>query len=292
MGYILTDEFCEVATEWRETGQFCDAKIILDDGSEFKIHKILLATGSGYFNKLFSYHKDQKDFHLKEQVSKEAMEHILSWMYSHKLTLTEENLPDVLKTAHYLDCFEVVDQCKDFLMNDLCFENVLGFWNFAAIYQILDLEKRFQDFAAYHYSQVQKTEEFYELTPENLRTLLERNNINADERTIFKSLMNWIQCETESRQGYLPELLQCVRLGCVGTNYFKEHIKKNSMIEEGCKGSESLNMFIQSVSGYFEEEPRTLPPFAKPRSTELVLVIVGETTPHHINFGNKCLAKF
>ena len=81
MGYVLTDQFCAVATEWRETGQFCDAKIILDDGSEFKIHKILLATGSGYFNKLFSYHTDQKDFHLKEQVSKEAMEHILSWMY-------------------------------------------------------------------------------------------------------------------------------------------------------------------------------------------------------------------
>ena len=66
MGYILTDEFCEVATEWRETGQFCDAKIILDDGSEFKIHKFLLASGSGYFNKLFSHHKDQKDFHLKD----------------------------------------------------------------------------------------------------------------------------------------------------------------------------------------------------------------------------------
>ena len=31
MGYVLTDQFCAVATEWRETEQFCDAKIILDD---------------------------------------------------------------------------------------------------------------------------------------------------------------------------------------------------------------------------------------------------------------------
>ena len=82
-------------------------KIILDDGSEFKIHKILLATGSGYFNKLFSYHKDQKDFHLKELVSKEAMEEILSWMNS-----------------------------------------------------------------TYHYSQAHKTEEFAELSPENIQILL------------------------------------------------------------------------------------------------------------------------
>ena len=113
MAFVSSDQFCLVTTKLRKTGDLSDGKIILDDGSEFKIHKILLATGSGYFNKLFSYHKDQKDFHLKELVSKEAMKQILSWMYSHKLTLNKDNLPDVLKTAHYLDCFEVVDQCKN-----------------------------------------------------------------------------------------------------------------------------------------------------------------------------------
>ena len=140
MAFVSSEAFVEITTKLRETGELSDGKITLDDGSEFKIHKVLLATGSGYFNMLFSWHPDQKDFHLKELVSKEAMEQILSWMYSHKLKLHEENLPDVLKTAHYLDCFEVVDQCKAFLMKDLCFDNVLGFWRFAAIYQIQDLE--------------------------------------------------------------------------------------------------------------------------------------------------------
>ena len=171
------------------------------------------------------------------------MEQILSWMYSHKLILKEDNLPDVMKTALYLDCFEVVDQCKEFLMKELCFENALGFWNFAAIYQIQDLEQKFLDFVAYHYNQVQKTEEFFELTPENLQTVLERNDINADEKTIFQSLMNWIYYEEDSRQGYLPNLLQCVRLGCVGTDFFQEHVQKHSMIEEGCKSNKTLNMF-------------------------------------------------
>ena len=116
MAFVSSDQFCLVTTKLRKTGQLSDGQIILDDGSIFKIHKILLATASGYFNKLFSYHQDQKDFHLKELVSKEAMEQILSWIYSHKLTLKEDNLPDVMKTALYLDCFEVVDQCKQFMM--------------------------------------------------------------------------------------------------------------------------------------------------------------------------------
>ena len=96
MAFVSSDQFCLVTTKLRKTGQLSDGQIILDDGSVFKIHKILLATGSGYFNKLFSYHKDHKDFHLKELVSKEAMEQILSWMYSQKLELHENNLPDVL----------------------------------------------------------------------------------------------------------------------------------------------------------------------------------------------------
>ena len=138
MAYVSSEALVEITTKLRKTGELSDGRIILDDGSVFKIHMILLATGSGYLNMLFSWHKDQKDFHLKELVSKEAMEQILSWMYSHKLTLNEDNLPDVLSTAHYLDCFEVVDQCKDFLMEELCFENVLGFWSFVAIYQICE----------------------------------------------------------------------------------------------------------------------------------------------------------
>ena len=247
MAFVSSDQFCLVTTKLRKTGQLSDGQIILDDGSAFKIHKILLATGSGYFHKLFSYHKDQKDFHLKELVSKEAMEQILSWMYSHKLTLKEDNLPDVMKTALYLDCFEVVDQCKEFLMKELCFENVLGFWNFAAIYQILDLEERFQDFAAYHYSQVQKAEEFYELTPENLQSLLGRNDINADEETVFLSLMEWVKFDKDNRHGHLPNLLQLVRLGCLDKEFFEEHVQKNSMIQEGCKGSKGLTNLMQRV---------------------------------------------
>ena len=171
------------------------------------------------------------------------MEQILTWIYSRKLLLQEDNLQEVLKTAHYLDCTEVVDQCKQFMLKELCMDNVVGFWNFAATYQIQGLEEKFLDFVACHYTQVQKTEEFFELMFENLHTVLKRNDIDADEKTIFQTLMNWIYYEKDGRQGYLPKLLQCVRLGCVGTAFFQEHVQKNSMIEEGCKSNKTLNMF-------------------------------------------------
>ena len=54
MAFVSSEAFCEITTKLRKTGELSDGRIILDDGSEFKIHKILLASGTGYFNKLFS----------------------------------------------------------------------------------------------------------------------------------------------------------------------------------------------------------------------------------------------
>ena len=54
MAYVSSDQFCLVTTKLRKTGDLSDGKIILDDGSEFKIHKILLAAGSPFFERLFT----------------------------------------------------------------------------------------------------------------------------------------------------------------------------------------------------------------------------------------------
>ena len=137
------------------------------------------------------------------------------------------------------------------------------------------MEERFQDFAAYHYSQVQKAEEFYELTPENLQSLLGRNDINADEETVFLSLIEWVKFDKDNRHGHLPNLLQLVRLGCLDKEFFEEHVQKNSMIQEGCKGSKSLTNLMQRVGAYFNSPRLQKPDFAKPRTTEDVILVIG-----------------
>ena len=128
-------------------------------------------------------------------------------------------------------------------MKKLCFQNVLIFWKFAAISQVPCLEEKFLEFAAYHYIQVAKTERFAELPQENIQILLKRNDINADEKTVFLSLMNWINFDKDTRQQCLPHLLHSVRLGLVGKDYFENIVQQNSVIQEGCKDNKSLNMF-------------------------------------------------
>ena len=132
-----------------QMSHLADATIVLDDGSTFKVFRLLLALESEFFNKLFAYHRDQQEFHLKEYVSKGAMEQILSWVNSHTIILSQDNILDVLKTANYLDCAGVMDQCESFLMKELCFQNVLNFWELAATSQVPDLEIKLLEFATF-----------------------------------------------------------------------------------------------------------------------------------------------
>ena len=47
------------------------------------------------------------------------------------------------------------------------------------------------------------------------------------------------------------------------------------MIEEGCKSNKSLSMFLQSVGAFFKEPRLNKPDFAKPRSTEDAILVIG-----------------
>lgn len=189
-----------------------DARIILADGTSFKIHKTLLEKHSSFFKSLFTFHPDRKE-HRMEMVSSDSMRQILDWMYCHKMALTDENIPDILKTAHYLDCPEVVQQCSDYLLQRLDPENVLGFWNYAVINQIKELEDKFMMFLTYHIPSVAKEEEFKELTAENLKNILKSNDLNMDEESVFHALMTWVEHDTDERVTHLVDLMKCLRLG-------------------------------------------------------------------------------
>ena len=93
-------------------------------------------------------------------------------------------------------------------MKVLTTENVLGFWNFAKEYLIKELEDQLMCYLAYHYAAIIKEEEFTELTVDNISIILGRKDLNADEETVYQSLMKWIDPDKPQRSIQLPKLIQ------------------------------------------------------------------------------------
>ncbi|KAK7128885.1 hypothetical protein R3I94_017192 [Phoxinus phoxinus] len=96
--------------EQRQLGLLCDCTFVVD-GVDFKAHKAVLAACSAYFRTLFL---DQKDVVHLDISNASGLEQVLEFMYTAKLTLSPQNIEDVIAVATFLQMQEIVNACSAF----------------------------------------------------------------------------------------------------------------------------------------------------------------------------------
>ncbi|NXU92179.1 ZBT17 protein, partial [Xiphorhynchus elegans] len=99
----------EQLNQQRQLGLLCDCTFVVD-GIDFKAHKAVLAACSDYFRMLFV---DQKDvLEVKGPFSLAGLGQVLEFMYTAKLSLSPDNVEDVLAVAGFLQMQEIVSACN------------------------------------------------------------------------------------------------------------------------------------------------------------------------------------
>ncbi|XP_076598099.1 zinc finger and BTB domain-containing protein 17 isoform X1 [Chaetodon auriga] len=91
----------------RKQGLLCDCTFVVD-GVDFKAHKAVLAACSIYFRTLFL---DQKDVVHLDISNAAGLGQVLDFMYTAKLSLSPQNVEDVLAVANFLQMQEIVNAC-------------------------------------------------------------------------------------------------------------------------------------------------------------------------------------
>uniref|UniRef100_A0A674E445 Zinc finger and BTB domain containing 17 n=1 Tax=Salmo trutta TaxID=8032 RepID=A0A674E445_SALTR len=92
----------------RQLGLLCDCTFVVD-GLDFKAHKAVLAACSSYFHTLF---QDQKDVVHLDISNAAGLGQVLEFMYTAKLSLSSQNLEDVVAVATFLQMQEIVNACS------------------------------------------------------------------------------------------------------------------------------------------------------------------------------------
>ncbi|XP_042333869.1 zinc finger and BTB domain-containing protein 17 isoform X2 [Sceloporus undulatus] len=103
-----SQQVLEQLNHQRQQGLLCDCTFVVD-GIDFKAHKAILAACSPYFRMLFL---DQKDVVHLDISNAAGLEQVLEFMYTAKLTLSPENVEDVLAVAGFLQMQEVIGACN------------------------------------------------------------------------------------------------------------------------------------------------------------------------------------
>ncbi|NWR52651.1 ZBT17 protein, partial [Regulus satrapa] len=103
-----SQQVLEQLNQQRQLGLLCDCTFVVD-GIDFKAHKAVLAACSDYFRMLFV---DQKDVVHLDISNAAGLGQVLEFMYTAKLSLSPDNVEDVLAVAGFLQIQEIVSACN------------------------------------------------------------------------------------------------------------------------------------------------------------------------------------
>ncbi|NXV77104.1 ZBT8A protein, partial [Atlantisia rogersi] len=111
----------EQLNEQRKQDLFCDCNILVE-GKVFKAHRNVLFASSGYFKMLLSQSSKettQPTTATFEVFSPETFMVILDFVYSGILSLTGQNVIEVMSAASYLQMTDILNVCKTFIKSSL-----------------------------------------------------------------------------------------------------------------------------------------------------------------------------
>ncbi|XP_066271048.1 kelch-like protein 24a [Branchiostoma lanceolatum] len=224
--------FLERLQDWRSEGHLVDVTLCAE-GKEIPCHRLVLSACSDYFHAMFSgAHNESKKAKIEiGGVDGEALQLLVDFAYTSKVCITTDNVQPLYEAANMLQVGRVEEGCENFLAARLDPETCLVTWALADKVSCTYLSAIARSFALKFFEYVCTTEEFLELPVNFLKTYISKDDLHAEkEERVLEVILLWVGHDLEERQGYLKELLECVRFSHVDQHYLKNIMKTDKVL--------------------------------------------------------------
>lgn len=130
--------------------------------------------------------------------------------------------------------------------------------------------------------QVCRNQEFFQLSHEQLSTLLGSDDLNVpSEEDVFFALMSWVQHDRIKREQNIPDLLALIRLPLLKPSFIADHV------ETLCGTSSCQQLIMEALKWHLLPERRTLITTQRTRprkSTMGRILAVGGMDAHKVSY--------
>lgn len=190
-----------------------------------------------------------------KDVDSNALKMLIDFIYTGHLTVTEDNVLNLLPASSLLQLIMVREICCKFLRNQLHPSNCLGIQKFADTHSCQELQICSLKYALDNFQKVSLTDEFLSLSYDGLISLISDNQLNvADEETVYDATIRWIKHDFKSRENYFSTLLGHVRLPLIERNFLINQILKEPLISEN---NQAKDLVIEAMRYHLSLENRT-----------------------------------
>ncbi|UYV78801.1 KLHL10 [Cordylochernes scorpioides] len=286
----LSNKSLQILSELRKSGQLCDAVLHTEDRGEFEVHRSIMSACSPYFRALLTNTisaKNSKHFSIPG-VSSQMMNLIIDYAYTRDSSINWDNVQDLLPAADQFNVMGMVHLCCAFLSAEINPENCIGIRRFAHDYYCPELEKMAYKYGIpeiwylmANFAEIAKlSEELLWLPLEEVVAMFSSEDLNvSNEEIVWEAICRWIDFAPEVRRKHMENLMHCVRLGLLESDYFMKQVKGHPYVadNEACRPLVIATLrFLSDLETISErEEEVPTPEMALPRIPYEILFAIG-----------------
>lgn len=224
----LASGIAEIARE----GMMADITIEVE-GREFPCHRIILSAISPYFRAMFSsgmMECNTKSMKLEDFDAK-TFETFLEYAYSGKISVTCDNVQELLRCAAIFQIGPLQEHCESLLADDIDSENCLTLFRIARSYNCKILLDKCRPFVMEGFNGLWKSEEFNTLELDDLESIVRDDDlVPVDEEQICDAVLQWVLADLDERKKHLARLFRYIRLVNICPEYLIEDLYKNELL--------------------------------------------------------------
>ncbi|KAI4816753.1 hypothetical protein KUCAC02_009066 [Chaenocephalus aceratus] len=171
-------------------------------------------------------------------LSADMMALIIEFAYTGSVHVTGDNVEELLLAADQLDVPGIVQNCCDFMEEQLSVKNCIGIHRFTKTINCSRLQHKAFSYVLAHFEEVVFSQEFQQLSVENIIEIIGGDELNVkEESTVFEAIILWIAYSPEERKGHFATLLSKVRLALMSEDYLKSNVRSNELVKNNieCK---------------------------------------------------------
>ncbi|KAJ0011790.1 hypothetical protein NQD34_012765 [Periophthalmus magnuspinnatus] len=217
----------EQMNKMRLRHDFCDVGLNVG-GHIFRVHRLVLAASSPYFSALFSggMRESEKEEVQILGVEREVFEVLLDFIYTGLISITVENVQELMVAADMLQLTEVVSICGEFLKGHIDPSNSVGIFQFLEQISCMDMLEFTENYIHVHFLEVCTTDDFKGLLKDQLVRLLRSEELRIeDEYQVFTAAMDWVLRDLSKRKKYIVEVLEPVRFPLLSPKRLLKYIE-------------------------------------------------------------------
>ena len=242
----------------RAQEELCDFRIDVN-GKQFSCHKFLLMATSDYFKALFtglcrflsSIESQSVTFRFLGQMNDSQSDHIelkgfeksadgveamIHFCYSGSLSITFDNIDQLLHAGTHLQITEAVELCCNFLLQSCFISNCIDVHKIADLYSLTAVLDSVRSFISKNFLRLllEAREQFDQLNYDQIRQELQRDTLDMhgyDEYHVFTMICRWIEANRGEREKHALDLFPLVRFMLISPEQLTDEVRGHALIQ-------------------------------------------------------------